>query len=256
MKGWWSVLRKEFANFFVSPIAYAVTAIFLLITGFFFWANMWLLSEISIKAAGNPAFAARVNITDLVLRPLAQNMCIVLLFVMPLLSMRLFSEEKRSGTIELLFTYPITDFAVMIGKYLAALLVLVIMLAGTFTLPVMMFALGDPDPGSVLTIYLGLLLMGLAFIALGMFVSSMTENQIIAAAVSFGLALLFYVMSWLSGMAGEEVGFVIRQLSVLQHLDSFNRGIISLSDVSYFVLFAAFFLFLTMRTLETYRWRG
>lgn len=256
MRGWYSVFRKELSHFFVSPIAYAVMAIFLLITGFFFWANMSLMSVISLQAGSNPAFASRINVTDLVLRPLVSNISIMLLFLVPLLSMRLFSEEKRSGTIELLLTYPITDVAVLTGKYLSSLVVLLVMLAGTITVPVFLFGLSNPDPGVLLSSYLGMFLLAAAFMSLGMFVSSMTENQIVAAAISFGVAILCYVLSWSANLAGETAGFVLRQLSVLEHLGTFNKGIISLSDVSFFVLFSAFFLFLTLRKLETYRWRG
>ncbi len=117
MKGWYPVFRKEMANFFTSPIAYVVIASFLLISGFFFWANVSLMSLISLQAAGNPMISERINLSDLVIRPLVQNMSIVLLFLLPLLTMRLFSEEKKSGSIELLLTYPITDLAVLAGKF-------------------------------------------------------------------------------------------------------------------------------------------
>jgi ABC-2 type transport system permease protein len=256
MKGLYAIFRKETANFFVSPIAYAVIAIFLLVSGFFFWANVSFMSLVSLQAANNPMIAERINLTDVVIRPLVQNMSIVLLFVMPLLTMRLFSEEKKSGTIELLLTYPVTDLAVLFGKFLAAALLLLVMLAGTLPFVVLLFAIGDPDPGTLLSGYLGLLLMGAAFMALGIFISSLTENQIIAATVSFGSALLFWVLSWSSTLSGEKVGAVLRQLSILEHLESFNKGILALSDLSFFILFIAFFLFLTLRSLETHRWRG
>ena len=256
MKGLYAIFRKETANFFVSPIAYAVIAIFLLVSGFFFWANVSFMSLVSLQAANNPMIAERINLTDVVIRPLVQNMSIVLLFVMPLLTMRLFSEEKKSGTIELLLTYPVTDLAILFGKFLAAALLLLVMLAGTLPFVVLLFGIGDPDPGTLLSGYLGLLLMGAAFMALGIFISSLTENQIIAAAVSFGSALLFWVLSWSSTLSGEKVGAVLRQLSILEHLESFNKGILALSDLSFFVLFIAFFLFLTLRSLETNRWRG
>lgn len=256
MRGWYAVFRKETANFFVSPIAYVVIAVFLLISGFFFWANMSFLSVVSLQAASNPAIAGRINITDFVARPVIQNMCVILLFVIPLLSMRLFSEEKKSGCIELLLTYPITDLGVLAGKYLSALFLLLVMLLATFSLPLIMFSVGIPDPGSLLTGYLGMFLMGAAFMAMGTFISALTENQIVAAAVSFAAALIFWVMSWSSNLAGGTLGEVIRQLTVLEHLNSFNKGVLSLSDISFFVLFTALFLFLTLRTLETYRWRG
>lgn len=256
MKGLYAIFRKETANFFVSPIAYAVTTIFLLVSGFFFWANVSFMSLVSLQAANNPMIAERINLTDVVIRPLVQNMSIVLLFVMPLLTMRLFSEEKKSGTIELLLTYPVTDLAILFGKFLASAFLLIVMLAGTLPFVVLLFGIGDPDPGTLLSGYLGLLLMGAAFMALGIFISSLTENQIIAAAVSFGSALLFWVLSWSSTLSGEKVGAVLRQLSILEHLESFNKGILALSDLSFFVLFIAFFLFLTLRSLETHRWRG
>ncbi|MGB6065033.1 MAG: ABC transporter permease subunit [Desulfomonilaceae bacterium] len=256
MRGLWAIFRKETANFFISPIAYTVIAIFLLVSGFFFWANVSFMSLVSLQAANNPMIAQRINLTDVVIRPLVQNMSIVMLFVMPLLTMRLFSEEKKTGTIELLLTYPINDWAVLFGKYLAATLLLLVMLASTLPFMALLFGIGSPDPGTLLSCYLGLLFMGAAFMALGIFISSLTENQIIAAAVSFGSALLFWVLSWSSTLTGEKVGAVLRQLSILEHLESFNKGILALADVSFFLLFTAFFLFLTLRSLETNRWKG
>jgi ABC-2 type transport system permease protein len=170
--------------------------------------------------------------------------------------MRLFSEEKKSGSIELLLTYPITDAGVLIGKFLAAQLVLLAMLAGTLTFPLFLVFLDDPDLGTLASGYLGLLLMGGAFMAMGIFLSSLTENQVVAAAVSFGAALMFWVMSWSSSFSGEWLGAILRQLSILEHLDSFHKGVLSLVDISFFALFTAFFLFLTLRSVETYRWRG
>jgi ABC-2 type transport system permease protein len=256
MRGWYAVFCKETANFFVSPIAYAVMACFLLISGFFFWANVSFMSLISLQAASNPMISERINVNDVVIRPLVQNMSIILLFVMPLLTMRLFSEEKKTGTIELLLCYPITDMGVLLGKFIATLLMLATMLLGTFTFPIMLAGVGKPDFGIFFGGYLGLFLMGAAFAALGMFISSLTENQIVAGAISFGAALLCWVLSWSSTMTSETTGLVLKQLSILEHLDSFNKGILSLPDVSFFVLFIAFFLFLTLRSLESYRWRG
>jgi ABC-2 type transport system permease protein len=256
MHGFYAVFRKETANFFTSPIAYAVIGCFLLISGFFFWANISFLSLVSMQAASNPMLSQRINMTDVVLRPLAQNMGIVLLFVTPLVTMRLFSEEKRSGTIELLLTYPLGDLGVILGKYLAALFLLAVMLAGTLPAVWLMFKFGPPDLGPLLGGYLGLFLMGAAFISLGMFISSLTENQIVAAAVSFGAALLFWILSWTATFTGDATGAVIRQLSILEHLEALNKGLIALSDVTFFLLFIAFFLFMTARSVEASRWRG
>lgn len=256
MRGWLAVLEKELMSFFVSPIAYAVIGSFVLIAGFFFWLNVSFLNMLSLQASSSPMFAQKINPTDVVVTPLIQNMSIILLFLMPLLTMRLFAEEKKSGTIELLLTYPVTDHAVMLGKYVAACIMLVVMLLATLPCVAMLLSLTSVDTGPLIGGYVGLLLMGLAFLALGMFISSLTENQIIAAAGTFGASLVCWILSWSSSFAGEGVAEVIRQFSMLEHLDSFHKGIFALSDISFFVLFMAFFLFLTLRSVEAHRWRG
>jgi len=251
-----AIFRKEMANFFVSPVAYAVIGIFLIIAGFFFWANVSLLSLVSLQAANDPAITARINLTDVVIRPLIQNISIILLFLVPLLTMRLFSEEKKIGTIELLLTYPVNDFGIVFGKFLATLTVFLIMLACTLSFALIMATLGSFDIGVFLSCYLGLILMGSSFIALGAFISSVTENQIMSAAISFGAALLFWIISWTSSFTGPTIGAIIRQASIIERLDSFLKGVITLSDVTYFVFFTAFFLFLSFRSIETQRWGG
>ena len=256
MRGWYAVFSKEMANFFVSPIAYVVIVMFLALSGFFFFANISYMSIRSLQAANNPMLAQYLNLHTMVVQPLLGNMGVVLLLVAPLITMRLFAEEKRSGTIELLLTFPITDSGVLAGKFLAAVCLLLVMVAGTGTFPLILGSVGNPDWGPLLSGYLGLILMGGAFIALGMFISSLTENQIIAGMVSFGVALMFWIISWLVPLVEGSAGTVVRQVSILAHLDAFNKGIISLSDLFYFILFIAFFLFVTLRSLETHRWRG
>jgi ABC-2 type transport system permease protein len=256
MRGFYAVFRKETANFFVSPIAYALIATFLLISGFIFWANVSYMSVISLQAANNPMIAERININDFIVKPLMQNMAFILLFLTPLITMRIFSEEKKSGCIELLLTYPLTDVAVLSGKFLSAVFFLAVMLAATVPTMLLLFGLSTPDPGVLLGGYLGLLLMGGAFISLGVFISSLSENQIVSAAISFGAVLFFWIISWSSSMAGDKAGMMLRQLSILEHAESFFKGIISLTDLTFFLLFTTFFLFLTLRSLETHRWRG
>jgi ABC-2 type transport system permease protein len=256
MTGFTAVFRKEMAGFFVSPVAYCVIASFLIIFGFFFWANISFMSLVSLQAMNNPMIAERVNLTDIVVRPLLQNMGIVLLFVIPLLTMRVFAEEKKTGSVELLLTYPISDIAVVLGKFAATLLTFLIMLVATWPSMLLLFGIGDPDSGYIVTGYLGLFLMGGAFIALGVFISSLTENQIISAALTFGAALLCWVLSWSSTLAGDPWGTVLRQFSILEHLESFYKGLITVSDLTFFTLFMGFFLFMTLRSLETHRWRG
>jgi ABC-2 type transport system permease protein len=176
MRGWYAVFHKELANFFTSSIAYAVIGSFVLICGFFFWANVSFLNLISLQASNSPMLMQRINLTDVVVRPLVENMGIILLFLMPLITMRLISVEKRSGTIELLLTYPIPDLGVLMGKYAAVTLMLLIMLGATAPFLVLLFYMGTPDIGPLLGGYLGLLLMGAAFMSLGLFISSLTIN--------------------------------------------------------------------------------
>ncbi len=214
------------------------------------------MSTVSLQAANIPGIAQQLNVTDFIVRPLMQNMGFVLLFMMPLVSMRLFSEEKKSGCIELLLTYPVTDIGVLAGKFLAAILLLLTMLVGTLPMMLLLFGLSEPDSGTILSAYLGLTLMGCAFLALGIFISSLTENQIVSAAASFGQHCFSGLWGGVRRFTGEKVGAVLKQLAILQHLESFNKGVIALADLSFFILFTAFFLFLTLRSLETYRWRG
>lgn len=256
MTGFVAVFRKEMANYFVSPIAYSVIAIFLLISGFFFWANLSVMSLISLQAANDPMISQRINLTDVVIRPLTQNMSIVVLFLIPLLTMRLFSEEKKTGAIELLLTYPISDISAVLGKFCAALVVLVAMLLGTISYPVILWRLAEFDIGVFVSGYLGLIMMGAAFIGMGIFISLMTENQIVAATISFGLALMFWIISWTSSFVGQTFGYILKQMSILERMESFHKGVLSVSDLSFFIFFTAFFIFLCLRSLESLRWRG
>lgn len=256
MKGFYAVFRKETASFFVSPIAYVVIGVFLFINGWMYVDLVTYAGYLSFQAMNNPMLAERINPTEAIVQPLLQTMAIILLFLMPLLTMKLFSEEKKTGTIELLLTYPITDTAVLAGKFLAAGFVLLIMLAMTLAFPLQVYVFGRPEWGVTLSGYAGLLLMGLSFMAMGIFISSLTENQIISAVMTFGAAILFWILGSTAVMADRVTGAVVRQLSILEHLQSFTKGVVSLSDVSFFVLFIVFFLFMTVRSLEAHRWRG
>ncbi len=256
MKGFTAVFQKEVTHYFVSPIAYAVLVVFLVIAGFMYRALVINMALLSLEGAANPMLAERLNTTDLVIRPLMQNIGFILLFVLPFMTMRLFSEEKKSGAIELLLTYAVTDLGVILGKFFAAGFMLLVMLLSLAPSFLMLFALGNPDPGMLLSGYLGLALMGIALLALGIFISSLTENQIVAVAVTFGAVLLLWILPWAADISDGPTGAFLRQLSILQHTESFNKGIIALSDVSFFVLFAVFFLFMTMRSLEAKKWRG
>jgi len=197
----------------------------------------------------------QVNINQMVYSPLFHNMSIILLLMIPLLTMRLFSEEKKTGTDELLYTSPISVGQIILGKYLAALAVLAAMLILTGVLSIFTFAYGNPELPQILNGYLGLFLMGAAFIGVGLFFSSLTENQIVSAILTFGALLLFWILNWAAYSASGMWKDVLDYLSFFQHFDDLTRGILDTTDLVYYLSFAFFGLFLTHSVIQSRRWR-
>jgi len=240
-----AVLEKELRSYFSSPLAYVVMTVFLVLAGFYFYTNL--------------AFFIMMGGFDLN-RGLWQyqfhDMRLVLLLIAPLLTMRLFAEERRQGTLELLWTYPVRDGALIGGKYLAALAVLVAMLALTLAYPATIALLYPVDFSSVLVGYLGLLLLGASFLACGIFVSSLTESQLVAGTVTFGLLLFFWVLTWNQAAANDRLVAALTQVSLFDRFFLFARGAVDSKDLVFFLLFIAFFLFLTLLSLESRHWRG
>lgn len=259
MRNFYLIAKKELHSYFSSPVAYVVITMFLVITGYFFYNQFAIFSTLSFQASTNPAIAKQqnlLNITETVVRPLFGNISVIMLLMMPLLTMRLFAEEKKSGTIELLLTYPVTDMEVILGKFLACLTVFLLMLLLTATYPVLLFVFGEPEMGPVITGYIGLILMGAAFISLGIFTSSLTENQIIAATLSFGVLFLFFMMGYSVSLMGPMLGNLMMYISLIGHLESFAKGVIDTTDIIYYGVFITLFVFLTLRVMESKKWRG
>ena len=252
----WPIFKKEMRLYFTSPVAWVVFTMFLLIGGYFFSSIFAFYTLASMQSAMNPAMGRDLNVTDSVMRPLFSNISVILLLLMPLVTMRLFAEERRSGTIELLLTYPVRDGAVLAGKYLAAFALYAIMIALTLLYPGIVVYFARLEWGPVLTGYLGLLLMGGMFIAVGVCASSLTENQIIAAITTFGVLLLLWVLGWSADYAGGTAGRVLQHLSLLEHNDSFAKGVLDTKDIIYYANFIVLALFLTLRSLEARRWNG
>ncbi len=255
MKNIWTITRKELKSYFSSPIAYAIIAVFLVLVGFFFYSLIWWFNSQSMQMAQNPYYYQQININQMVYSPLFHNISIILLLVLPILTMRLFSEEKKIGTDELLYTSPITINQIILGKYLASLIVLALMLALTGILSLFTFFYGNPEVVPLLNGYLGLFLIGAAFIAVGIFFSSLTENQIVSAVLTFGALLLFWILSWASYSAGGMWKGVLNYLSFFQHFDNMTQGILDTTDVVYYASFAFFGLFLTHSVIQSRRWR-
>lgn len=256
MKGFKAVFKRELYAFFASPIFYVVGTIFLILSGYFFYTSVAYFSLISFQAAQNPYMGGQVTITEMVVKPLFDDMSIILLLLVPLLTMRLLAEEKKNGTMELLLTYPIRELAILLGKYLATLFVILVFLAGTVIYMLLLFWIGDLEWGPVLTGYGGLILMTAGFVSLGLFASALTQNQIIAAVVGFGALLMFWIIGWAGSVSGPLVGRVVNYLSLLEHLDSFSKGVLDSRDLIFYLNFSVFFIFLTLRYLDSQKIRG
>jgi len=246
-----AIARKELSAYFASPIAYVVVGFFALMFGFFYYSLLLYFDRQSLQAAGQA-----VNVNEQFLRPVFLNATVIFLFVLPLVTMRTYSEEKRSGTIELLLTAPLTDLQIILGKFLGAMGLYAAMLAITLIHVGLLFVFGNPEWRPVVTTYLGLLLMGGCFVSIGLLISSLTKNQIVAGMITFGVFLMLWVINWIASFMGPTAQQVLNYLSITDHLDDFTKGIIDTKHLVYYVSFITFGLFLTARSVDTERWRG
>jgi gliding motility-associated transport system permease protein len=248
-----AVAGKEVRSYFMSPIAYIVIGIFALLFGYFFWVMLTLFLRQSMQMM---QFGGNLNVNQMLIAPVFMNAEVVLLFVLPLVTMRTYAEEKRSGTIELLLTSPLTDWQIILGKFLGAMTLFAAMLAVTVVPIVLLFLYGQPEWKPVITTYIGMLLMGGCFIALGLFISSLTKNQIVAAVLTFAAFLMFWVINWMGSFVSSGMQAVLAHLSIIDHFDDFAKGIIDTKHIIYYVTFITFGLFLTARAVDSERWRG
>jgi len=251
-----AIARREIESYFGSPIAYAVMFSFTLLVGYFFYSLVMWFNAQAMQMAQNPYYAQQVNINEMVFSPLFHNISIVLIFVVPLMTMRLLAEEKKTGTDELLYTSPLKVGEIILGKYFAGLILLAVLLGLTAVLSVFVFALGNPEIMPWLTGYLGLFLMGAAFIAIGLFYSSLTDNQIVAAVLTLMTLLLFLLLNWVSSLgSGAAWSRVVTYLSFSEHFEDLTRGIIDTKDIVYYLSVSFFGLFLAHSVLQSRRWR-
>jgi len=257
MRNTLTIAGKELVSYFVQPVAYVVITVFLLLGGWFFFAllerfNMVLQMYVAMQ---NVQMLQRVNLNQLVIEPMLHNLAIVLVILVPAITMRTFAEEKRTGTYEFLLTAPIRTGEIVAGKFLAAAAFMVIMVALAFIFPLILIMFGNPEIGVMVSGYAGLLFLSIAFVAIGLFTSSVTQNQIIAAISCFGALLLLYVISWPAQAGGAAFSGMLRYLSLPDHFAQMVSGIIDTQDVVYFLSLIAVALFLTQRSVESARWR-
>jgi ABC-2 type transport system permease protein len=249
-----AIARKELKSYFASPIAYIVIGLWALLYGYFYSSLLAFFVRQSMQMGQFGQQSANIN--EQMLRLLFQNVTILILFLMPMITMRTYAEEKRSGTIELLLTSPVTDMQIILGKFFGALALYAAMLAVTLIHIAILFIYGNPEWKPIATAYLGLLLFGGCFLSVGLLISSLTNNQIIAGVVSFAVFLLLWILDWMATFAGPTVSSVLSYLSIIGHFDDFSKGVIDTTHLIYYVSFIAFGLFLTARSVDSERWRG
>ncbi len=255
MRNVWVIFRKEIRSYFVSPIAYLLLTMFALVTALFFGIYLRGFIEYGMEMQMSGQMAP-MNLNEQVIRPLLSNASVIGLFFIPMITMRLFAEEKRNGTIELLATSPIRDLEIVLGKWLAALALygcMLLFLALDFAF---LFKYGNPDWKPLAIGFLGLLLQVGGLLAIGMFISTLTKNQIIAAAVTFGLFLVLWVISSVSEFNTATWATAVSYTSIVTHLESFERGMLDSKDAVFYLSMIFLGLFLTVRSMESLRWRS
>lgn len=249
------IAKRELGTFFNSPIFYVITAVFLVIYSYIFFNILSFFSFRSFQATQLRGMGLNMNLNEMVIEPSFHNMAVTLLLIIPIITMRSFSEEKKNKSIKLLLSSPIPLSGIVFGKFLSCFLVVTVMILLSAYSIIFLFMLGAPEMGPVLSGYLGILLMAGCYVAVGVFASSLTDNQIIAAVISFGFTLFMWIIGWGSQSASSGLGEVLQYLSLIDHMGRFLKGIIDTSDVVYYLSFMAFGLFMTHRVLDSERWR-
>ncbi|HUC74318.1 MAG TPA: ABC transporter permease subunit [Vicinamibacterales bacterium] len=252
-----AIAQKELKAYFASPIAYIALGFWAFIYGYFFVAILQFFVRQSLQMSQFSQGPQALNINQQLIRPLvAQNVPILVLFLLPMVTMRTYSEEKRSGTIELLLTSPVTDWQIILGKFVGAMGLYAAMLGVTLIHVGILFYYGRPEWKPVVTVYLGLLLLGGCFLSVGLFVSSLTRNQIVAGMVTFCVFLMLWVITWIGSFSGPTVDQLTQYLSIVDHLDDFGKGVLDTTHIIYYLSFITFGLFLTAKSVDSERWRG
>lgn len=250
------IAGKEIRSFFVSPGAYVVLAGFLFLGGWFFFGLLSRFNTLLALYSGlRSEAAARLNLNEHVLAPLLHNLSIVLLILCPVITMRAFPEEKKSGTYELLLTSPLSAGQIVAGKFLGCLFFLLVMVLLTALYPAILLIYGDPETGLLLSGYLGLGLLGTVFVSVGLFTSSITDNQIVAAATSFVILLFLYALAWPAELTSPPLREALRYLSLHERFNAMVKGILDSRDLLYFLSLIALSLFLAHRFVASYRWK-
>ena len=260
MRNFSAIFNRELKSYFSSPIAYVVIGLFLLVSGIFYYLIVSNFVQVCMRADMQAQYyqmaPPSLNVNMMAIRPILHNMSLFALFFLPLVTMRLYSDEKKTGTIELLLTSPVTNLQSILGKFSAGGVLYLIMLGFTSIYMILLFMFGDPEFMPVLIGYLGLFLLGLCYISFGVFFSTLTDNQIVAAVSTVAFILFFWAIGWLSGFVSPEVGRALSGFSLIEHFDDFAKGVF---DTKHFVYYLSFILmgqFLSFVSIESGKWRG
>ena len=255
----WTIAFREVKSSFLSPLAYVLITVFLLISGIFFYLDLqrfnWICMQYMHMAQQNPELLEFLNLNEYIIRNLFGYAGIILLFLTPIVTMRSLAEEKKTGTAELLFTSPVNTFQIVSAKFLAGFLMVALMILLTLHYILSLYVLGEPDFGPVWSGYLGLLLLGGVFVAVGVFASSLTDNQIVAAVLSFGILFLLWIAGFPSVSGSSALREFLAYLSPIYHFEDFGKGLIDTKHLVFYVTFIFTALFLTQRVLDSRRWR-
>ena len=241
-----AVLSKELRSYFLSPFIYMISAVFLLLSGYYFYTDLVFYVQ----------FGFGLNIMENFWQLMFTDLRLVIMLTVPFLTMRLFAEEKRLGTIELLLTYPMRDTDLFWGKFVACAIATLFMLSFTLIYLVLLFTLQPFNWTLVVPGYLGLVMLALSFIACGLFISSLTDNIVVAGLGSLGVLLFFWILSWNDGATQFGLISTIASVSMVTHFQNFARGLVDSKEITFFLMFIIFFSFLTLRSLEARQWKG
>lgn len=251
-----AIARRETAAYFATPIGWICLCAFAVVSGFFFFSMVFVYSQVYGETVMNPAMGSQINIDDVIVVPFFNNLAVIGLLVVPALTMRLLAEDRRQKSIEVLLTSPITSTQIVLGKYLGAVAFAACILATTLPFSWYLARYGDPDLGILLCNYAGFLALLAAMMAVGLFASALTENQIVALVVAFALNLSIWVFGWLvTGADDGAIKTAFEYVSMLTHMEQIGKGLVHLENVVYFLTFIGFFLFATVQRVEALRWR-
>ena len=255
MRNAWIIAKRDLGSFFNSPIFYVVTTVFLIIYSFIFFNILNFFSFQSLQANQLQGMGMNLSLNEMVIEPSLQNMSVILLMIIPVITMRSFADEKKMKTFRLLLSSPVPLREIVFGKFLACMIVVTVMILASSYSMGFLFLLGNPEIGPIVTGYLGVILMAGCYVSVGVFASSLTDNQIIAAVLTFGFSLFMWVIGWGAQAAEATTGKVLQFLSIVDHMDRFLKGMVDTSDLVYYLSFILLSLFLCHRVLDSNRWR-